>query len=312
MKFLRLMGFCGVDDSVAPELLKILSDRYEWIEWGVLFRSDLEGTARYPTWSWVDKLSQLCIGDSRVHSALKAPVSMHLAGHLCADRCQEVLAGNTTFIQRLFDAGFRRVQINATAANSVNVDAACIDEYVSNIQHCMMTLPHMEFIIQCNEETKPIYEPLLRNPAPNMSILWDASCGKGVRVNNFPPPSLYPNIPCGYAGGIGPDCILDILTAVQHVAQDDPKNADVVEKYRLWIDMESSLRTIVVQQRKMIKQSTMDDSCGGENNGTVGINSASADGKRAVVEDRTDVFSIDKCFACILTGCSRSEFGLNY
>ena len=48
----RYMGFCGVDDSVSPHLLHLLSAAYPWIEWGILFRSDLEGQPRYPTWEW--------------------------------------------------------------------------------------------------------------------------------------------------------------------------------------------------------------------------------------------------------------------
>jgi hypothetical protein len=35
---LRAMGFCGADDSVDPTLLQLLSTKYSWIEWGVLFR----------------------------------------------------------------------------------------------------------------------------------------------------------------------------------------------------------------------------------------------------------------------------------
>lgn len=40
---LRAMGFCGVDNSVSPEILQVLSNEYPFIEWGVLFRTDLEG-----------------------------------------------------------------------------------------------------------------------------------------------------------------------------------------------------------------------------------------------------------------------------
>lgn len=35
---LRAMGFCGVDDSVDPSLLQLISSKYSWVEWGVLFR----------------------------------------------------------------------------------------------------------------------------------------------------------------------------------------------------------------------------------------------------------------------------------
>ena len=47
------------DDSVAPGLLQLLSAKYNWIEWGVLFRPDLEGTPRYATKAWVEELASL-------------------------------------------------------------------------------------------------------------------------------------------------------------------------------------------------------------------------------------------------------------
>jgi hypothetical protein len=257
---MRAIGFCGVDDSVAPELLKIISEKYDWVEWGVLFRTDLEGTARYPSPQWVEKLVSLC-----TISQDKSTVSLKLAGHLCGNRCQEVLDGHSAFVAQLFEWGFRRVQINATAANSVVVDAGLTEQYVNNIISCMNSAPKMEFIIQCNEETRSLYERLIARPQPNMSLLYDASCGMGVKVSSFPSPMLYPTIPCGYAGGIGPDCIADILTGVKDVVTACPEATTV------WVDMESSLRTIVVEKNKATQ-----------------------------VETRKDVFSIDKCFACIL------------
>ena len=42
---LRLMGFCGVDDSISAEHLQMISIHYPWVEWGILFRPDKEGTA---------------------------------------------------------------------------------------------------------------------------------------------------------------------------------------------------------------------------------------------------------------------------
>jgi hypothetical protein len=55
---LRYMGFCGVDDSVEPELLHMISAFYPWVEWGMLFRSDKEGHPRYPTWEWSKRLAE--------------------------------------------------------------------------------------------------------------------------------------------------------------------------------------------------------------------------------------------------------------
>ena len=43
---LRALGFCGIDDSVNPKLLGILSHVYPIVEFGVLFRPDKEGSPR--------------------------------------------------------------------------------------------------------------------------------------------------------------------------------------------------------------------------------------------------------------------------
>jgi hypothetical protein len=37
---LRAIGFCGVDDSVHPNLLGIIANAYPLVEFGVLFRPD--------------------------------------------------------------------------------------------------------------------------------------------------------------------------------------------------------------------------------------------------------------------------------
>jgi len=218
---LRVMGFCGVDDSVTPELLQILSIHYTWIEWGVLFRPDLEGSPRYATTSWVEQLSKINKDTGGI---------MRLAGHLCGSRCQEVLEGDESFVRRLAELGFGRVQINATAANNVKVDPRSIANYVTNLRACMTAVGDVEWIIQCNEETKAIWQPLLVQPPSNMSVLFDASCGLGKLIADYPKP--LDGIACGYAGGIGPDTIEAVLQGVTTASNGTP----------VWIDMESSLR----------------------------------------------------------------------
>jgi hypothetical protein len=74
-----------------------------------------------------------------------------------------------------------------------------------------------------------------------MSMLYDASCGLGLKVTSFPSPSIYKNINCGYAGGIGPKTIDEILTAIYTMLNKErPKCVK-----RVWIDMESSLRVVL-------------------------------------------------------------------
>lgn len=254
-KTLRLVGFCGVDDTVSPQLLKDLSSHYEWVEWGVLFRSDLEGQARYASSDWVMRLVEIQKGCNG---------ALNLAAHLCGNRCQEVLEGDYSFVQSLSAMGFRRVQVNATAANSVTVDATKMLNYVDNIRKCVDAVPQIEWIIQCNDETVPIWSELVKQPpsASNMSLLYDASCGKGVLVTSFPSPTLYPSIRCGYAGGIGPSSISSVLGNLAAVVAESGADTQPV-----WVDMESSLRAVLVAD--------------------------------PVTGATKDVFSVEKVFSCI-------------
>ncbi|ETV92486.1 hypothetical protein H310_13175 [Aphanomyces invadans] len=220
----RALGFCGADDSVDPKLLQIISTHYPWVEWGVLFRPDLEGTPRYASSAWVSNLAAL-------QSTSSPP--MKLAAHLCGSRCQEVLSGDAQFVKDIAKMGFQRVQINATAANRVQVDLARTSDYVQGILTCMREAPDVEWIVQTNQETKPLWTALLATPPPNMSILFDASCGLGVPMTEFPKP--FDTVLCGYAGGISPTNIVQMLARIGEASDGRP----------VWIDMESSLRRIV-------------------------------------------------------------------
>ena len=226
---LRFMGFCGVDDSVDPELLQLLSVHYPWIEWGVLFRPDMEGTPRYATEDWVKKLISVNTESGNL---------MHLAGHLCGSRCLSVMNGDFSFVKALSQMGFGRVQINATKMNNVILQQGVgqNEKYASQLRKCIESVPSMEYILQYNDETKPIIDLLinLKQPPKNMSVLYDASCGTGELASSYKSPLS--NIKTGYAGGIGPDTIDSVLMNVSSAAGNIP----------VWVDMESSLRLKVV------------------------------------------------------------------
>jgi hypothetical protein len=87
---LRALGFCGADDSVSPELLAVISERYNFVEWGILFREERQGEARFASWAWLDRLK-----------VINAGRTMRLAGHLCSSRCEQVLNGDSSFVARL-------------------------------------------------------------------------------------------------------------------------------------------------------------------------------------------------------------------
>jgi phosphoribosylanthranilate isomerase len=227
---LRALGFCGADDSVNPNLLGIYSHLYPFVEFGVLFRPDKEGEPRYASPEWVQRLAQV---------AAKSEGKMKLAAHFCGARVNEVLQGNDSFLKTLPSLGFQRVQINATAVNGVDVSR--LSESVESVLSIMSKHPELEFIIQKNEETKPLWEGLLNLDSEsagkvgylpkNVSMLLDESKGTGVLASSWPnPPEEYE---IGYAGGIGPQNITKVLEDVMGAGNGRG----------IWIDMESRLRS---------------------------------------------------------------------
>jgi phosphoribosylanthranilate isomerase len=244
---LRKLGFCGADDSVSPKMLALIFNAYPFVEFGVLFRPDKEGEPRYASSAWVEELGKLAKSSN-----------MTLAAHFCGSRVNEVLSGNDDFVRTLYDLGFRRVQINATAVNGV--DTSDLKGSVIPLLEVVSRHENLEFIIQKNEETRPLWEGILSVEGgfpPNITMLLDESKGTGVLSNSWPrPPSEYD---IGYAGGIGPNNIRQVIKDVLEAGQGR----------RIWIDMESSLRSQI-------------------------------NGK--------DVFDLNKCFQCIEVICDENLF----
>jgi len=227
---LRCLGFCGADDSVEPSLLGAISAQHPWVEWGVLFRKDRAGLPRYASSAWLERLGEV-----------NAKRTMRLAAHLCSCRVDELLRGETAFIAQLHDdVGFRRVQINATAANGCDVSLFASDAQaetcVTALRNACEALPHVEFIVQRNRETRPLWERLLNETPANMSMLFDDSMGLGVSTTSWPaPPSTTSGLRFGYAGGLSPVNLAQQLALIETTA---PGRS-------LWVDMESSLRTLL-------------------------------------------------------------------
>ena len=251
---LSYVGFCGADDSVDASLLGAISIKYPFVEWGVLFRPDKECTPRYASMSWVS---------SSLHPVWRrCNGSMRLAAHLCGTRVNDVLAGSDAFIKDLAALGFRRFQINATAVNGV--DTSDLAGKVPNVLCVMSANRSLTFIIQRSAETAPLWEGLLSACGgalpPNCVMLFDESKGTGVSPDGGlgDVPERYD---VGYAGGIGPRNVKEVVKAALERAGERT----------VWIDMESSLRTVI---------------------------------------EGTDTFDVNKCFKCIRAVCEMNLFEL--
>ena len=261
------LGFCGVDDSIHPHQLAVLSFTYPLVEFGILFRPDKEGTPRYASQAWVEELRKTV-----QHMKSSTGRTMKLAAHLCSTRVNDLLAGkHIDFLQYLISVGFQRLQINATAVNGV--DTSHLIESVPTIWNIVKQYQQLEFIFQKNEETKPLWEPieiLLSNhiDVSNVSMLLDESKGTGIvsSTSSWPKPSILYRT--GYAGGIGPSSVHDVILSIINLVDRTgvESGAEVMKRQtQFWIDMESSLRSI---------------------------------------KNDKDVFDLDKCFQVINTVCT--------
>jgi len=190
----------GADDAVSPwELMSIAVD-YPFVEWALLLSTKRAGTPRYPSAAWVRRF-QACKAGSK---------TLPLAAHLCGDEARRFMAGDPQ--PRLLDFG--RVQVNGweSRARHVVVGARRTFELIlqardrEHLKSCVFDAAGMQ----------------------NVSILFDPSGGRGLA-----PQEAWPSTPAGlhlgFAGGIGPDNVVDV---VQHLARPSP----------FWIDMESSVR----------------------------------------------------------------------
>jgi hypothetical protein len=281
---LAALGFCGADDSVNHRHLILLGKLYPTVEWGILFRPDKEGQPRYATRQWVCRLAELLVKQNKDVTTTANTPPIRLAAHLCGSHVNNLLSSssstdNTTcandidsFLTELYNWGFRRVQVNATAVNGVHTEHLGDESTIQSFLRTTITHPKLEFIVQKNEETFPLWNGLLeRDVLPeNIVFLHDESKGTGKEASTWSNDAQFVTSSrkiVGYAGGIKP-------ANVGKVAQDTMKACQESGGKEFWIDMESGVRSKVI----------------------------GANGK-----EEEDIFDLRKCYECIDTIC---ELGL--
>lgn len=201
----------GADDSVNPAALADFSSAFPFVEWGILLPLKRIGEPRYPSLSWRVRLGKL----NKI-----PPLSLHLCGEVARD----VLAGDTDMLGALGEE-YARIQVNGWAPSSEFRHLVCHEarEFILQVRGA-------EFLQAAADEAAAItaeMDPQFVNGT--VSALWDCSGGRGIEPFSWPRAPL--GLRLGYAGGITPDNVLDVLSAIGPVSHD------------FWIDMESGVRT---------------------------------------------------------------------
>lgn len=173
----------GADDRTEPDKLLRLSNRFPFVEWGILCSNKRAGTPRYPSVAWtLGFMNAVQVWDHKAKTAL----------HLCGENARAFMAPSHPLA-----IGPCRIQVNGFDPDMAEG----------------MARPRLteEIILQCrSEETLQAVADFAKRRSGLMpSILYDVSGGRGIEPARWPRAPL--GIRMGYAGGITPDNVLDAL-----------------------------------------------------------------------------------------------------
>lgn len=185
----QFLTVTGADDQTDRARMVSLSARYP-VEWGILV-SGRHGRARYPS---VASIEQFC------------GLVLRRSLHLCGPRSYEIFQRKAWEPERY--KAFDRVQVNARG-----YDLGLMQDFAATIGKPV--------IIQIRGA--------FPEPRIGLHYLFDQSGGRGVTTDVWPAPCAGGVAPHGFAGGLGPDNILEVLGRVP------------MGPY--WLDMESAVRT---------------------------------------------------------------------
>lgn len=192
----------GADDGVHPSDLTQLSREFPFVEWGILVSPSRFGSQRYPSLAWHIELWEIY---------RSTPWPVRLSMHQCGGASRNTQAGSVMWLPK---RGYMRVQLNG-------FDPALARR-----------LPDFEgeYILQANAANRPAAEAFVReNVGQNISLLYDCSGGRGISPASGEWPTPPPGVRMGYAGGIGPENVRDVLDALKG-------------REPTWLDMESRVR----------------------------------------------------------------------
>lgn len=196
----------GADDATPIDRMVALSERFPFLEWGILLSDSRTGGPRYPSVGWVRALMRQNL-----------PLSAHLCGAV-ARTFMSGLAGLPFFVAP--SELFQRIQVNGYAAGSAE-----------RLPFARRT--GFEYILQAHDELT-IYACALdtEKARASCSILFDPSGGAGRNWSKRWPRVL-PGTRMGYAGGFGPDTVAERIAEIREVNGGAPP---------AWVDMESNVR----------------------------------------------------------------------
>lgn len=223
MAILERVTITGADDSISPDSLAALSHEFPFVEWGILVSANNESTPRYPSRKWMDRLCDWYLQrDFRV--------AVHVQGRwlrslLYGDSEDFVIrAGTILGLAKRFQFNFHGGKIGYNSAH-----------FALELNHLPFARKQLIFQHDGCMGQEIMLRVIAANPILNCVAFYDMSHGAGVLPDRWPE-SQYPNERVGYAGGLGPENVIEQL----------PLIAKAAGQNRFWVDMETKVRTDLV------------------------------------------------------------------
>lgn len=207
----------GADDSVDPEDLLALANKYPFVEFGILLSEKAvhTGLNRFPSSPWLAALNSLSDG-----------FNLKLSAHICGRWVRDILIGKWTVFKHdptLYS--FQRIQLNFHAAAQMCDE----DKFVKGFYD--ERLQGKQIIFQ-RDGVNHLFYVIAEHAGFNVVPLFDLSHGTGILPDNWPSADQFVR-GAGYAGGLSPE----------NVAGELEKISQVSGEKEIWIDAETHLRS---------------------------------------------------------------------
>ena len=194
--------FTGVDEQTSLKDIEDISSVFVAAEWGFLWSHAGKENPRYPSFEFITT------------ALTDLPSNVNCSLHFCGRSVENLLKGEVTetILLNLMSKRRGRVQLNFS-----EVDLGALREILDKF-------PNIGFITQHNTLTENLWHHFAG--LNNYSILFD----EGVPQKSWPKP--FPEVYCGYAGGINPDNIEQNLEQI----------TETIGNQNFWIDIETGVR----------------------------------------------------------------------